>query len=85
MPPKKQATTTQQDLKWGRNHGKDIKSILEVSFLFVFAPGIVMYYFVACDSFDCSLAAPVQLIGAGKLSVGELLGYELCYFAGLIL
>lgn len=79
MPPK---TQSQQGSAWGRNHGKDLKSILEVSFLFLFAPGLVVYYFMACDSFDCSLSAPVVQLMGGELSFAQLIEYVETGFGG---
>eukprot|EP01126_Amoeba_proteus_P005577 TRINITY_DN11895_c0_g2_i2.p1 TRINITY_DN11895_c0_g2~~TRINITY_DN11895_c0_g2_i2.p1 ORF type:complete len:442 (+),score=69.58 TRINITY_DN11895_c0_g2_i2:80-1327(+) len=56
---------------WGRNSGKDLKSIFEVSAVFLFAPSLVMYYFMTCDSFDCSLSSPAVQIWQGELTFTE--------------
>ncbi len=45
---------------WGRSSGVSWLTILGVSSLFFFSPLMTMYFWLACDSYQCSLLSPIQ-------------------------
>jgi len=49
-----------------------LKARLEISFLFFITPSLVIYYFLACDKFQCSLAKPVLELWTGELTIPRL-------------
>ncbi|XP_077993488.1 7-dehydrocholesterol reductase-like [Glandiceps talaboti] len=58
--------------QWGRAWEVDWVSSLGVLSLLIFAPVLVLYFFVSCDKYQCALSGPVVDLYSGKASLYDL-------------
>ncbi|KAI3634404.1 hypothetical protein MIR68_008008 [Amoeboaphelidium protococcarum] len=51
-----------QNPTWGRQHAPDFVSVATCAMIMAFCPFMVVYFWMACDSYQCSLSEPLTLL-----------------------